>query len=387
MKIAIDARWIYKDISGIGNYTRQLLHEYARGPGKHQYTVLFSDAEIAERTSQETGICETDHMRSLLIPYTLFSMQSQLKLPALLRTQGIDLFHSPNYMIPFRAFKRNGQGALRAVTTIHDLIPLRFPDHAPQSRKSRMLPVFKRVLREAALRSARIATVSHVSATDIAQFLHVPEDKIDVIHNGVSPAFTPAPDQSGAFHTKRDHIALLYVGRADPYKNIERLIHVVDVLQRKFDCPTRLTLVGAPDPRYPEPTNLIASLGLEDVVRWTGFVMDSDLLAHIRNADVMVHASRYEGFGLQIIEAMACGIPVVCSNAGALPEVAGNAAILVPPDDTDAYAQAILELRDNPQKRNQMITAGLTNAQRFSWQITASETIACYEAAARQEPT
>lgn len=385
MNIAIDARWIFKDISGIGNYTRQLLRVYAQTPGNHHFTVIFSDATLAERTSQETGICEAPHMKSVLIPWELFSLQSQLHLPRLLRKWNIEVFHSPNYMIPFTAFKRNAQGPIRAVTTIHDLIPLRFPDHAPQSRKSRLMPIFRQVLREAARRSTRIATVSHVSATDIAELLHAAPGKIDVIHNGVSPDFSPPAAPVGAFSTKRDPLELLYVGRADPYKNIERLIHVVHALQQEHACPTRLTLVGTPDPRYPEPQKCIQRLGLENTVRWTGFVMDNELLAHIRAADVMVHASRYEGFGLQIIEAMACGIPVVCSNAGSLPEVAGNAAILVPPDDTAAYARAILHLRDDSQERNRRIAAGLENAKRFSWEITAHATIACYEAAAQKE--
>ena len=381
MNIAIDARWIFNKISGIGNYTRQLLRVYAQTPENHQFTVLFSDPLLAERISQETSICDAPHMRSLCIPWKLFSVQSQLHLPRLLKKQEIDVFHSPNYMIPYAAFKRNARGPIRAVTTIHDLIPLRFPDHAPQSRKSRLMPLFKKILHETGKRSTRIATVSHVSADDIAALLQVPREKIDVIHNGVSPDFTPSDPPTGAFHAQRDHLELVYVGRADPYKNIERLLYVVHDLQHTHQCPTRLTLVGAPDPRYPEPEHCIEKLGLQDSVRWTGFVMDPELLQYIRNADVMVHASRYEGFGLQIIEAMACGIPVVCSNGGSLPEVAGDAAILVPPDDTSAYSQAILALRDNPEERKQRIAAGLINASRFSWQKTAHATIACYESA------
>ncbi len=385
MNVAVDARWIFKDISGIGNYTRQLLRVFAQSPAKHQFTVIFSDPTLAERTSRETGICEADHMNSVVIPWEIFSIQSQLHLPRLLRKWKINVFHSPNYMIPFPAFSRRAKGPIHAVTTIHDLIPLRFPDHAPQSRKSRYLPIFRQVLREAARRSTRIATVSHVSANDIKDLLKVSAHKIDVIHNGVSPDFRPPPQPLGAFHAKREHLSLLYVGRADPYKNIEKLVHVVDALQKQYDCPTKLTLVGAPDPRYPEPQRTIDRLKLQADVRWTGFVMDEELLHHIQSADVMVHASRYEGFGLQIIEAMACGIPVVCSDAGSLPEVAGDAAILVPTEDTDAYAQAILHLRDHPGERNQRIAAGLENAKRFSWEKTAYATIACYETAAQKD--
>ncbi len=382
MNIAIDARWIFQDISGIGNYTRQLLRMYATTPSKHTFHVLFSDPAIAARTCQEIGIQDAPHMEPVMIPWPIFSIQSQLRLPSLLRKRQIRVFHSPNYMLPLRAFNRQGNGPIRAVSTIHDLIPLRFPDHAPQSRKSRLLPIFRRVLQEAALRSTRIATVSHVSAQDIAALLHVNPTKIAVIHNGVSPAFVPAPKQSEPCASASTELELLYVGRADPYKNIERLIHVVHDLKTRHACLAQLTLVGAPDPRYPKPQQTIARLGVQEQVRWTGFVGDQELIHYIQRADIMLHASRYEGFGLQIIEAMACGIPVVCSNAGSLPEVAGDAAILVEPDDTQAYCRAILRLRDDPQERQRHINRGIENAKRFSWEKTARATLACYEAAA-----
>jgi glycosyltransferase involved in cell wall biosynthesis len=385
MNIAIDARWIFRDISGIGNYTRQLLRVYAETPGRHHFKVLFSDQEIADRTSKEAGFRQAPHMQVVMVPWGVFSLQSQIHLPRLLKKLDIQVFHSPNYMIPFAPFSRKGNGSIRAVTTIHDLIPLKFPDHAPQSRKSRFLPLFRAVLREAALRSSRIATVSHVSAVDIAQLLRVPANKIDAIHNGVSRDFCPTPMPTGAFKTRREQIELLYVGRADPYKNINRLIHVVDELKTQHHCKARLTLVGAPDPRYPETQQKIDSLGLQDAVRWTGFVNDAQLLEHLHASDVMLHASRYEGFGLQIIEAMACGIPVVCSNAGSLPEVAGGAAILVEPDDTGAFCRAVLQLRDNEKERERRIEAGIANAKRFSWEKTARATLDCYEKAAPED--
>lgn len=325
------------------------------------------------------------HMQSIVVPLPLFSMRSQFLLPSMLRKWKTDVFHSPNYMIPFMAFARDGQGPIRAVTTIHDLIPLRFPDHAPQSKKARFLPLFRKVLHEAAKRSTRIATVSHVSAEDIHTLLHVPKNKIHAIHNGVSPDFIAPAQPRGAFHQKRESIELLYVGRADPYKNIERLVEVVNALRHRYNCPARLTLVGAPDPRYSEPQQTINKHGLQHAIHWTGFVRDQQLIEHIQQADVMVHASRYEGFGLQIIEAMACGIPVVCSNAGSLPEVAGDAAILVPTDDTDAYAKAILHLRDDADDRNQRIIRGKQHAKQFSWEKTARETLTCYEAAQKEK--
>lgn len=385
MNIAIDARWIFKDISGIGNYTRQLLQAYAHHPGAHKYKVLFSNQQIANRTIEETGIHSAEHMEPIMEPWEIFSPQSQLRLPKRLRALDVQVFHSPNYMLPFCSFKRNAKGNIRAVTTIHDLIPIRFPDHAPQSKKSRLLPIFKAVLREAARRSTRIVTVSHASAKDIENFLHVSPSKIDVIYNGVSPSFCSEENKQGAFSSQRKELKLIYVGRADPYKNIEQLIRITHQLRTQQSCPTSLTLVGAPDPRYPEPQRLAETLGINEFVTWTGFVMDEELIRLINDADIMVHASRYEGFGLQIIEAMSCGTPVVCSHAGSLHEIAGDAAILVDPDDTAGFVDGILTLRNQPQQRQHHIDAGYQNAKRFSWKKTAMETIASYEAAWTEE--
>lgn len=382
MKIAIDARWIFQDISGIGNYTRQLLREITADPGSHTYQVLFSDPRIAERTSLETGMQQAPHMETAMIPWNVFSVKSQLCLPRYLHAAKVRVFHSPNYMIPFLAFNRKANGPIRAVTTIHDLIPLRFPDHAPRSRKSRMLPLFRAILKESALRSSRIATVSHVSAHDIAKYLGAPGEKIQVIHNGVSPDFRPAAQPGSPQPLEQDKLELLYVGRSDPYKNIIQLIKVLEVLRRQHIQQATLTIVGAPDSRYPEPQQLVEACNLQEAVRWTGFVGDQELRQHIQTADIMLHASRYEGFGLQIIEAMACGIPVVCSNTGSLPEVAGGAAILVDPDDTMGFVDGILRLRNNPGERALRIEAGLANAARFSWQQAAAATRTCYEEAA-----
>ncbi len=386
MKVAIDARWIFPDLSGIGNYTRQLLREFARLETNHQIVVLFSDPSVEARTILETGMDQAPHMQACRVPWSLFSLQSQALLPRLLRSQDIRVFHSPNYMMPFAAFRRNALGRIRAVTTIHDLIPLRFPDHAPRSRKSRALPLFRRILLESAARSTRVLTVSHVSGADIVSLLQVPESRIRVVHNGVSPFFQPAPPPAASNRPPHEPLQLIYIGRADPYKNVERLVHVVHALQQQ-GIPTHLRLVGKPDPRYPEPLQLAEKLGVQGAVEWTGFVRDAELLKCLHTSDIMVHASRYEGFGLQILEAMAAGVPVVCSRAGSLPEVAGDAALFAAPDDTEGFTQAILRIAQNPAERDRLIQAGLQQAARFSWRTAASETLQAYEEADREGVT
>ncbi len=383
MNIAIDARWIFPHISGIGNYTRQLLAEYAHMQTPHRITAIFNDPALEARTRAETGMDRAAHMRSLLFPAGMFALRSQSALPRLLRQERIRVFHSPNYMIPFLAFSRHADGPIRAVTTIHDLIPLRFPDHAPKSKKARVMPIFRTLLREAARRSTCILTVSNTSRRDIIELLKAPPERVRPVYNGVADVFLQAGQQAAApaDAPPESPRTLLYVGRADPYKNITTLLHALARLRRDEGMNVRLRIAGSPDPRYPEPAALAATLGIADAVEWTGYLTDDALVSAYRHADLLVHPSRYEGFGLQILEAMACGTPVLSSNAGSLPEVVGDAGRLVPPDDTDAFVHGIKAILTTPALAAQMRAAGFAQAARFSWADTARQTLdACIAA-------
>jgi len=386
MNIAVDARWIFPEISGIGNYTRQLLHEFSRMPMQHRITAIFNHPEIEARTRSETGIASAAHMQTLCIPWGVFDARSQLFLPRLLKREKIRVFHSPNYMIPFRAFRRDAAGPIRAVTTIHDLIPLRFPDHAPKSKKSRLMPLFRALLREAARRSACILTVSNASRRDIVELLRVPDTRVKVVYNGVSGFFTTGQNRAEPKTNAGEGFTLLYVGRADPYKNIATLLRALARLRQDEGMNVTLCIAGAPDPRYPEPAALAASLGIADAVHWTGYLTDLALLEIYRRADLLVHPSRYEGFGLQILEAMACGTPVLSSNAGSLPEVVGDAGRMVAPDDTNAFVREIKTILSSPDLARKMRAAGYLQAARFTWTESARQTFQAYlQAADRQK--
>jgi alpha-1,3-rhamnosyl/mannosyltransferase len=136
--------------------------------------------------------------------------------------------------------------------------------------------------------------------------------------------------------------------------------------------------VGAKDPRYPEADQLAASLGVDREVIRTGYVSDDQLLAEYQQADVFVLPSLYEGFGLPVLEAMACGVPVICSNKGSLPEVAGDAALKVQPQDTLGLSEAIKRVLGDPRLANDMIARGLKQAAKFTWTVTAQETLRAY---------
>lgn len=385
MNIVVDARWIFREISGIGNYTRQLLTEFARMSTPHRITALFSDPALEARTLAETGMDNAAHMQTRYVPWGVFDLGSQLRLPALLRQMDTRVFHSPNYMIPFLAFRRHANGPLRCVSTIHDLIPLRFPDHAPKSKKARMMPLFRALLREAAMRSSCILTVSETSRKDIIELLNAPPERVKAIYNGVSEVFVHAGADSAAAvrpDRKGEYFTLLYVGRADPYKNIAVLLRALAQLRLREGMNVKLCIAGSPDQRYPEPAVLARELGIADAIQWTGYLTDEALVETYRRADLLVHPSRYEGFGLQILEAMACGTPVLSSNAGSLPEVVGDAGHMVSPDDTEGFVREIKTILTTPELAYRMRAAGRRQASRFSWTETARQTFDAYLAAA-----
>ena len=382
MKIAIDARWIFPQISGIGNYTRQLIGQLAMLDRKNRYVLLFKDAEVCDRTIRETALESAPNFETCLLHYGVFSPVNQILLPFLLREQGCEVYHSTNYMIPLLAFPRWRKGPIRCVVTIHDVIPLLFPRAAPRSRKARVFALYRFLMRQVAARADIIITDSNASKNDILRALSIPQQhagKVRAVYCGVSSLFTPGnvPTDPSAEHPAR----LLYVGRSDPYKNVTGLIRIVDRVRRLCPFPVQLTIAGAQDPRYPEAAALVRELGLETIVKWTGYLSDGQLADSYRSSDLLVHPSRYEGFGLQVVEAMSSGLPVVCGNVASLPEVTGDAAVLVNPDNENDFAGAIRDILTNRPKQESMRAKGLVQARRFTWTNTARQTMALYEEA------
>lgn len=382
MRIAIDGRWIFREMSGIGAYTRELIRNLAILDRRNEYVVLFNDRGVKERTWREAALGGAANFTARDVPYGVFSVSSQFRLPSWLRRARIDVFHSTNYMIPFGAFPRHAHGAVRCVTTIHDVIPLVLRDQVSRSRKARMFPVYRRLMLEVGARSDAVITDSRASRADILKCLRIPresEDKVKVIYCGVAECFVPGSATRAEAGVDGAVRKLLYVGRSDPYKNLVGLIRALAIVRGRHALDARLTVVGSPDPRYPEAGQVAGELGLDAAVRWVGYLPDDAMVAAYQAADLLVHPSRYEGFGLQVAEAMACGVPVICSNAAALPEVAGEAAILVDPDDVAGLADRIAGVLTQPEVARAMAERGRDQARKFTWARTAAETLALYE--------
>ncbi|MDA0322948.1 MAG: glycosyltransferase family 1 protein [Verrucomicrobia bacterium] len=386
MRIAIDARWIFKEISGIGAYTRELIGALIQADSSNEYVLYFESDAVRERTLSELQVEACDRITPRVLAHGVFDPRSQLKTPGILRRDGIDIYHSTNYMTPLFAFPRSAAGPMRCVVTMHDVIPLKFPHFAPNSRKNRIFPLYRALMSEVARRADIIIADSNSSRRDVIEHCRVPPDRercVRTIYCGVAARFAPPASRPPPDPSRERRI--LYVGRADPYKNIGGLVRAFGQARRDGAPASRLVIAGSPDPRYPEAEQLARELKLEDSVEWTGYLSEEQLVTTYQQADLLVLPSRYEGFGLPVVEAMACGVPVICSDQGSLPEVAGDAAVQVHPDDTDRLAAEIKRVLCDDSVWRNMSAGGIEHAKRFTWQRTAQQTLAIYTELASHE--
>ncbi len=378
MRVVIDSRWIFRELSGIGLYTRELIRHLPEIDTENEYHLIFDDIEVMEREKAETGFDTAANFSVAFTDSGVFSARSQLALPGMLKRLRADVFHSPNYMIPFRAFPRNQLGGTGCVITVHDLIPLLFPHYTPRAIKTRFFPVFKRVMRETAARADVVIAPSNSTRRDIAEYLYSGKEdagRIEVIYQGVSSDYIPASISDG-----REPV-ILYVGRHDPYKNVSKLIEAYARL-RSRGVLAGLRIVGSDDERYPEARETAHRFNVDEFIQWDGYLDGAGLIDAYQQADVFVLPSRYEGFGLTVLESMACGTPVVCGNRSSLPEVVGDAALTVNPDSVEQIEAAIASLLGDPDLAARMRVVGLKRAMKFTWRRTSEATADVYRAVA-----
>ena len=265
MRICIDARWIFPELSGIGLYTQELIRALTQVDRANEYLLLFGGDAVAERT--RPFLSGNTRFTLRVSGLGLFSPWNQLLLPSLLRREGIDVYHSTNYMMPLV-----GMGRIKRVVTIHDLIPLLFRDHAPQSKKAKLFPVYKRLMLEVGTRADLILTVSESTKKDIVRALNVPAEKIAVTPEGVGPEYRPV-----AHRPLVTSQTVLYVGRRDPYKNLPLLVEAFALVAKKVPA-VRLRIIGPADDRYPEAPALAKTMGLSDRIDWIGYVTPTQLI-------------------------------------------------------------------------------------------------------------
>jgi glycosyltransferase involved in cell wall biosynthesis len=290
-----------------------------------------------------------------------YSVSEQIRIPLTLVRERAHLLHEPHYVLPSAT-------RCRTVVTIHDCIHLMFPQYLPGS----MAHLYARaVMWSAVNRSDRILTVSEASKRDILRFFDIPPEKVAVIYNAIDERFLGPPDLERMDLIRQryqlDYPFLLYVGNIKPHKNVERLIDAFGMVRAKGLDDLRLVIIGDELSKYPALRQAVHRHRLDKYVRFLGFQPYDTLAGFYRLARAFVFPSLYEGFGLPPLEAMACGTPVVTSNVSSLPEIAGNAALLVDPYDRLSIAEAILRVVSDETLRQELSERGLARARQFSW--------------------
>ncbi len=360
----LDARMVRH--SGIGTYVRGLLGEYREHPFFYQNALGL--ALPPSLSSEVNGTGQVYPFRS-----SIYSLQEQIEYP--FRLRHCRLWHAPHYNVPLL------KGNTRLVVTIHDLIHWIF-------RKEFYSPLqaaYANLLIQKALSSAdRIIAVSQKTKDDLVKHLRAPESKITVIYEGVSPVFfTPSEPQERRRICDKYSLPekfFLYVGLIKPHKNIKRLLSVFQKLREAKKIDSHLVLVGKKDRRYSSGFEDLAQLKTGEGIHYLENVeSQKELSALYASAVALVHPSLYEGFGLTILEAMASRTPVIVSNAGSLPEVAGEAGYFIDPASEDSLASALQKIEKGETLRNELVKKGLEQARKFSWQKAADQTIEVYK--------
>jgi glycosyltransferase involved in cell wall biosynthesis len=241
------------------------------------------------------------------------------------------------------------------------------------------------MLKAVTRKASEIIVDSYSTQKDLLSALDIAKDKISVIYPAIGDAFHPVGDQKH-IESVRERYGLpvkyiLYVGPWKPHKNIGRLIKAFYQVRRDSKLPHKLVIGGETDPRFSEGPRLASQLGLREEIIFPGYIRDEDLPCVYCGADIFVFPSLYEGFGLPPLEAMACGTPVVTSNVSALPEVTGNAAVLVNPYKVVEIAEAIYKVLSNDSLRDTLRRKGLERAKEFSYEEFARKTLKVYEKA------
>lgn len=368
MRIAFDGTTLTPGRTGVGYYSEHLLHHLAQQGGGDGIAVI---SNRAIETARPLPPAVTTHVSRWHAPRLVWM---QAEAPRALRRLGVDVAHFTNGMMPVAS-------PVPTVVTIHDMSLSICPHYHPWRRVLLNRPLVDLAARRADV----IVTVSQSAKTDIVRHYRLDPRRVHVVHEAAAPEFQPIGDVRTLARV-RAHYGLaerivLYVGTIEPRKNLPRLLEGFAARRRRGDLEHQLVCVGPYGWLSRDLEALIDRLRIADAVRFTGYVPFADLPVIYTLAEMLVFPSVYEGFGLPVIEAMACGTPVITGQVAALEEVGGRAVDAIERLDADAIGDAIVRLARSTARRQALRAAGLERARTFSWDRAARETLAAYAAA------
>ncbi|MGD8244129.1 MAG: glycosyltransferase family 1 protein [Anaerolineae bacterium] len=404
MRIGIDYTSAVRQRAGIGRYTRELVTALLQLANPHHYVIFAATgglpkshwqgeieclravssglpaAAAAAAPSRLSGAVPVLTTGSQLtfrdVPLSddwLARLWHRLRLPvpAETITGALDVLYSPDFVLP------PTRPACRTLLTVHDLSFMHHPD-------AFVLPLrryLERIVPRSIERADLVLADSEHTRSDLIRLFAVPRDRVRVIYPGIDTCFQPNPEPGESARLREryaidDRPYILSVGTLQPRKNYVRLIQAFVRSRASRESDTQLLIAGGRGWLYDD---ILAEAEKHDTVRPLGFVEDRDLPALYRGAALLAFPSLYEGFGLPVLEAMGCGVPVVCSNTSSLPEVAGDAALLVDPLDVEALGQALTRALEDHELRRAMVERGLSQAARYDWARSADQLLGVIE--------
>jgi glycosyltransferase involved in cell wall biosynthesis len=388
VRIGIDARFLtHPQAGGFKTYTTNLVAALAQVDSENEY-VLYLDRAPEAQTPLPTQPNFSSRVVTGSLSLLGMPWREQVGLPRQVVRDNLDLFHSPSLTAPLRL-------SCPLLVTIHDMI-WHFPSSLTNHKKSKTGGFGKRAIMnwyfrhvpEAAIRRAKIiVTVSHAAKATIVEHMGVSPEQIIVTHEAAGAIFQPVQAQDRLLDLRRrlnlPECFILAIGSADPRKNIRTLVQAYGKLPNALRERYHLAIVWTHNRLADELAQQAESLGFRHQLHFVDRVSDEDLVSLYNAASLFVFPSLYEGFGLPPLEAMACGTPVIAADNSSIPEIVGEAAVLVGAENVTAMSQAMADVLSNPTRQTSLAEQGLRRAASFSWAKCGRETVEAYYQAVR----
>jgi glycosyltransferase involved in cell wall biosynthesis len=378
MKIAIDASWALYERAGVGRYTHNLVKALLKVDQRNEYVLFFNywrNREEREKIIQDIVGIRRDKIKIIRFYFPVklkeWLMSTPFAWPRFIKEK-IDIFHAPYFTGMPKYFFPN------KIVTIHDLAFMHFPEH----HGKKLSNFYLKKTKEAVKLSKKVVAVSLATKRDLISLLDVSAVKIAVVPEGKNLNLKNI-DKKLAGQVLKQYLPtdkyILFVGTLEPRKNLVNLLKAYALLPHDLQKQYRLVLVGQKGWQTRAFQETLEVLNLRQKIVMPGFIPDEHLPYFYAGASVFVYPSFYEGFGLPVLEAMACGAPVITSKTSSMPEVAGRAGLLIDPESEESIAEAMKKVLTNQKLTETMKKAGLAQAKKFSWERAAAETQKVYE--------
>lgn len=398
MRIGIDCRTIlnpgYGENAGVGHYTYFLVSNLLKIDKKNQYVLFFDN--LLSKNAAESMIAGSSNAAIRFFPFHRYKHYlpfafSHILVSAALLKEKLDVFHSPAYTLPL-SYKG------KSIVTVHDLAIYKHPEWFPKKFLIGQNFSTKTLVPQSFKKAEKIIAVSEHTKKDLKEIFKIKDNKIKVIYEGVESRNVPEESEAvcGAegkvcfddikvkYGLKNDYV--LFLGTIEPRKNITALVRAfcsLSLKNRELGKNYRLVLAGAKgwknEKIFSEINACKKKPGLEGVVKYIGYVPGKEKFSLMKYSTCFVFPSFYEGFGLPVLEAMSVGVPVITSDVSSLPEIAGEAAILVSPTETENISRALEKVLTDRDLQSELSKKGIIQAKKFSWEKCAEKTLALYE--------